>query len=238
MKKIICFIALSLILMSLVSAETCYGVKAQNEPINISQVANASYCNITKVKYPNSSTAVSNIVMTKDGVSFEYEFTGTSELGVYLVEGICGTDVWTCDFEVTGIGDELTTARSILFLGLIFILLVLFVMILVFVPMLPSQDFKTDEKNIIDINWLKYLRPVLWGIAYNLLVAIVFLTSNVALAYLPNDMFGNFLFMLFKIMFILNLPIIVIWFLYTFKKIFDDREVKRMLERGVELETQ
>jgi hypothetical protein len=106
MKKILLTLILGMFLISFASAE--YSVlkpQAQGECINLPQVSDASSCNITSITFPvNSSYALRNVEMQKNGTHFNYTFCSTNTLGVYTVDGVCDDAVWVYDFEVTTTG--------------------------------------------------------------------------------------------------------------------------------------
>lgn len=242
--KLIFALAFFLVALPLVSAETNLndlGSYPQGKCVLIKQVcATCSYVNVS-ISYPNSSLATQNGGMNKIGsATWTFEFCNTTTKGRYDINGegdISGsptafTSYW---FDITSTGNRLGTENSILYLGLIAILIFLFLLIVFNVNKLPSKDNMSDDGFILSINHLKYLRPVFYAIAWGLLLAITFVTSNISLAYLPMEMFGEFFFMVWRVMFILTFPMILIWFLYMFVGIFKDKEVKHMLERGIEL---
>jgi uncharacterized membrane protein len=63
---------------------------------------------------------------------------------------------------------------------------------------------------------------------------ICYLGSNIAFAYLGTQLFGKLLFNVFYIMGILLFPFALIWIVYIFASIFQDRELKRLMEHGIE----
>lgn len=136
-------------------------------------------------------------------------------------------------FEVNLSGVEFTEARAILYIGLMGMLIFLFIINLIVIPLLPSKDNYDEEGTLISINQLKYLRPILYVTAYLLLMSLMFVSSNIAFAYLGTDLIGDLLFNIFQIMMVLALPMVVIWFIYILASIFQDREMKRYLERGI-----
>jgi len=184
------------------------------------------------------------IPVVTDDYLFVVNVTGGnfSEVGAYH-EGInCITDDGTIgafpkiiSFEVTPTGEELTTAKAILQLGFIALLILLLLADLFSIMLLPDKTTKDGQGLIMDFGNLKYLRPLLLLVAWVILLAIFFLASNIAIAYLTAGMFGSFLFVVYKIMFVLTLPIIFVWFIWIFVKMFQDREIKSMLERGVSI---
>lgn len=75
--------------------------KGQN--VSLIQIANATQCNITSIIYsPNSTTLLSDLVMTKRGVEFNYTFLQnyTQSVGRYIVSGECDHIVWAYDFDI------------------------------------------------------------------------------------------------------------------------------------------
>lgn len=136
--------------------------------------------------------------------------------------------------EVTGTGFEFTTARSIMYLGLLTLLVFVFLLICIGTPMLPGKDNYDEEGTLISINQLKYIRPVLWFVAWFILLGIMFVTSNVALAYMGTELMGNVFFTIFQVMMALSFPMVLIWFIYIFYNLFQDKEMKKHIERGWE----
>jgi len=227
-------------LITLTSAESNLGTFKQNDCIDLKQTCdNCTYINISSITYPNSTQIILNKQMTKEGIDYIYSLCNTSTLGIYKYttfgdkDGTTKTEVIT--FTITYSGNDLDTQKAILYLGLIAILTFLFILVISSIPKLPSSDVVDEEGIILGINNLKYLRPILWGIAWILLLGIMFVTSNISIAYLPTAMFGDFFFLIYRIMFLLTLPMVIIWFVYIIIKLFRDKEMKKMIERGVEM---
>jgi len=88
---------------------------------------NCTYCNLTSVKYPNSSNIVTNVVMTKTDSYYNYTLSSseTNVLGTYKYCYVCGNAIDTAtgciDFEVTYTGEKLSLSHSIIVL--VFIIL-------------------------------------------------------------------------------------------------------------------
>jgi hypothetical protein len=141
MKKQVMFIFLLLLVVPMLySYQETLGIVKQNEPANLIQTCyGATSGNITRVIYPDKTFAINSpVVMTKNGDNFNYSFLNTSQLGQYLVYGICDSQVWQYDFEVTPDGTKLT-GYSISFY--IFILIILATLIyLSFHYSLPNME--------------------------------------------------------------------------------------------------
>jgi len=136
-------------------------------------------------------------------------------------------------FQVTLTGEVLSEEMSILYIGLLGILVFLFVVCIGTITLLPSKDNYDDEGVLLSINQLKYLRPIFYAISYLLFMALMFISSNIAKAYLNTDLIGEFFFVIYSIMMIFMLPMVFIWFAYIIYSIFQDKQMKKYLDRGI-----
>jgi len=101
MKKIMLVLVLGIFLISLASAscpvgDDCIGTIELSNSIEIYQTCNnCTYCNFTKVKYPNKTVFLSNLEATQDETYFSYDILGgnNSELGEYEYCYDCGNAV-------------------------------------------------------------------------------------------------------------------------------------------------
>ncbi len=240
-KKILITIILGIFLFSFASATMNYPV---NEQVNITAVclnngfcSDLAICNMT-IQEPSGDFIIDNVGMV-DGGSFYYTNITTGEMGTHIVSGFCkdGSIYRNIEysFEVTPNGDSLSLSNSVLVLGFIFLLLLLFIGVVFGAVAIPSNDEKDDAGNIINKGMTKYFKPILFMVAWGLMLGILFVSSNVALAYLNFGMFGKFLFMMFQIQMWLTFPLIMVWFIWIFVSIFQHNETKKMLERGVDI---
>lgn len=209
--------------------------------VNGSAASSSATCNIS-VNYPNGTYLIQNNSMTNlNNGEFNYtlDSTKTEPLGKYNWVVFC-CDGLNCaagygSFEVTYTGKILDTQTSILYTSLFAILIFLLMFTLFGITKLPSKDIMTEDNLIIDINKLKYLRPILYGVCWGLLLAIIFIISNISVAYLPDSLIGDFFFVIYSVMFVLTFPMILFLFIYIFYKIFKDKEMKELIERGVQI---
>lgn len=220
---------------------TTIGTVKKGDCINLYQVCeNCTYNNISRILYPNKTIVTSNVTMNNgDDTFYYYNFCDTNDLGTYIVNGYGNLDgvktTWVYDFEVTGTGFEFSQSRSIYFIAMLFILVIFFIGTIYLTFYLPSGNDTDDYGLIMGVNNLKYLKFALYGLAWGLLLAILFTSSNIALAYLGSEMFGDLLFALFKVMMVLSAPIVIVLTLFVFVNIFRDKETRRILERGAEV---
>jgi len=104
------------------SAQPSLGTFKKGECISLVQICEScTYNNISYVLYPNSSTALSNVQMTRDDTFYNYTFCDTNIIGEYLVNGFGDEDgtkeIWVYDFRITGSGDSVSTTQGILLLA-------------------------------------------------------------------------------------------------------------------------
>ena len=67
--------------------------KAGDTVTLIQTCGNCTYCNVTSLKYPNGTSALSSTAMVKDGVEYTYDYTTNSSIvGTYLVNTDCDVD--------------------------------------------------------------------------------------------------------------------------------------------------
>jgi hypothetical protein len=232
-------IFLFLIETSFAEVETL-GVFKQNDCVGLLQTcSNCTFSNLTSVILPNGTQELISKLMTKHGVEYNYTYCNTSAMGTYIANGYSDVDgtntVWAYDFDITYTGKALDTQTSILYIAL-FALLVFFLIFTIYgIARLPNRDTTTEDNLLIDINKLKYLRTVLYGVCWGLILAIMFIVSSISVGYLPDSLIGSFFFSMYSVMFVLTLPMVIILFLYLFYRVFTDREMKQMLERGVQI---
>ncbi len=244
MKKIILVVIVGIFLISLVSAEQqtlgTFKQGSTGDCITLIQTCgNCSYNNISTVLKTGEDSEVFTInsAMTQDNTYYNYSFCNITNLGIYNVHGFGNPNgvktSWVYEFEITGTGFDLDVPRTNLSIALLFLIVFAFVICIFGVTKLPSTDNFEDGK-LISVSKLKYLRPVLGGVSWFLLIAIFYTGSNIALAYMGTTLLGNILFVLFRIMFLLTLPMIVVWFLYIFVSVFQDRKLEKNILRGFE----
>jgi hypothetical protein len=130
-----------------------------------------------------------------------------------------------------------TTQTSIYILGIV--ILILFMLGLSYIIFqLPNSDSMDDSNNILQISQLKHVRSILWVIIWGIGLAIIFMLSNLSLAYLTNKMIGNLFFGFYRIMFYVTLVGIPVYTMFILYRAFQDREFQNMLNRGAELRGQ
>lgn len=246
MKLIGVIFLLSIMMVSLVSAGELGQPVKQNGVVDLVQTcSNCTYVNLTSITYPNGTQEIIGVDMVRTGEDYKFSWGNTSQIGTYkyhtcgdLTHASSNTRIVTCEtitFEVTYGGNNSDSPSSILYLAILGINIFLFLLVVYSIPKLPQGDNRDEDNKIISINWLKYLRPVGWGIAWLLLLSLMFVVSNISLAYLSAPLVGKLFFVIYQIMFYMTLPMILIWIIWLIYRAVMDNRMMEMIERGVDM---
>jgi uncharacterized membrane protein YhdT len=242
-KKILTIFILSIFFLSFVTPLTLdnLGTFQQDNNVRVSQICqDATYINLSSVSYPNSSIALNNIEMISAGSGeFYYNFNLTNDIGRYDVRGISDgcLKTFATSFDITYTGKILTGEIITIYIIAILALILLFVVVSFIINYLPSKDSSDEDGSILHISNLKHLRSVLYAVNWSIILAIMFIVSNLGIAYMPSSMIGDLFFAIFKVMFWMSIIVLPLWFLKIFVDIFKDKELKQMIERGVDIKS-
>jgi len=219
--------------------------------VHVSNISNGRPLNNTDVDcflhlyYPNGSHSLeTSLNKDSNGEDHDIFISGTN----FSILGDHAYYIW-CDsaeagdtggsasgiYIITLTGTELTEGKSILLVGLLAILVFVFVGNLIALPFVPKGDNKSEDGQLLSINNLKHLKLPLMLSAYVLFMAIIYVASNISFAFLSTTLIATLLFKLYTVMMILLLPIVIITFLYLITSLLSENEVKKLLDRGVEL---
>ena len=235
-KRIFILFALALVLVPMVSADSL-GILKKDTTIELFQSCDTcTYVNLSSVNLPNGTINIYNTAMTKSGTSYTSDFSNTDLQGAYSYE-VCGDKDGSlnCEilyFEINYNGEGTSTSQGIIYSVLLGLLVVLFFVSLWSISILPSKDERTDEGLIVDAGNLKHLRKVIMLASYGLLMGIFYIASNIGFVVLTNAMFGKVMFTIFQVMYRMLLPVIFGVIIWIFVSMFQDRELKKMIERG------
>ena len=157
--------------------------------------------------------------------------TGYYPYGLNCQDGAGGSLSGT--LVVTNTGEFIETPQAIIYVGLLGILILVFISIFLGMSFLPNDNAKDEEGKILQISYLKHLRLVLWLAAYFLFIAIIFLSSNIASAYLPGELFNNLLFALFSILLAVSPVVVIVILISFFVRFYHDKQFQQLLNRGM-----
>lgn len=220
-----------ILVLVLLVTPTLAQIYEQDKPLDIKIpcMNNGTYCsasatcNVT-ILYPNSTTLINNEVMTNNLAFHNYSLVQeqTNTLGEYEVTIMCqdGTiyGYSTFDYKITPTGEEPSTSEGILYIGIFAVLLIFFILCMY---------------GIISIDKL-FIRFALFQISYLLIVAITFISSNIANNFITNAPFlVSFSEILFKVFMIGYFPFLVGSICYLFYMVITIKEIKDMIDKGI-----
>lgn len=233
MKKLIIMTSIVILCITMISAEKI------NEPVELVQGCNnCTYCNISKILYPNQTVFLTNLEMTEDGESYNYTLSNdyVQIRGEYCWWYVCGnadeSDTGKLCFEVTNTGKEVTTAEGIIYMISFAVLLTFFGISLYFAVTIPFSNERKNKK-LIRINKYKYLKIICIETTY---ILLTFLTA-LAMSMSENLLYFNGVYNLFYFLYavLINLLIPSVFFivgLFIYLKTADGKAAKRLNDRG------
>ena len=187
MKKLLLTSILVIFFLSFASAQIqSLGTVRMGDDINLIQTCdNCTFNNITSVLYPNSTQTIGEFDMTKRGTV--YNFTLSSDnataVGTYIVNGFGDLDgidtVWNYDFEITSFGTKISNS-GIIYAVLLLIIFAMDLLVFFLIYMLGRENYRDGVGNFIGISLKKYIRAVLIGISYGLILITLNLMNAAA----------------------------------------------------------
>ena len=186
----------------------------------------------------NGTNIINNLSMTGTNLYFNVtlptKFIG--DYNVLILSPTASNSTTEFTYRVTYTGDELSSSQTwIYILGLVFLIIII-LGLFVMKEHLPKYDSMDEYGTILEINQLKHFRGVIWIIIWILTLAIIYITSSIAIAYLNSLLLGNLFFVLFRLMFLFTIIGVPVYIIYLFYKVWRDKEFQRMITRGAELQ--
>jgi len=230
MKKIMMLFLLGIFLLTTVSAEV--ETVPFNETVSLRYTctlnnaipsASTEY-NIT-ISYPNGTSFIDNKATTPLGNgAFSYS-TLFNPVGLYKVQMFCYDDTYSYSsegwYDVTPNGEQATVGTSILYIGLIFILVI-------FLAGGVTIFMKTD--NLL-------AKVGMLGISYLLLMAVSFISWQMAIDFLTST---PFLISMLRIIFFVLIaglfPLVIGSFAWYFLMVFKIKEIENLMTKGFSFE--
>ena len=137
------------------------------------------------------------------------------------------------EFDLINNVVDVSVGSAILYVSLFIVLFFVFFMNIWFINRLPEKNNQDEEGKFISINWLKYLRGSLWFVEYILFVAILYVSSNLSFYYLNEHLIANVLFVIYRLAFLLAPVIVIIWIVWVFAKIAQDKRFWKLIQNGI-----
>ena len=169
------------------ASESTLGIFEVSTDIELLQICSnetalCDICNISSIKYPNSSILLSNLEMTRRVADFNYTINSTyiSKIGTYTVNGFCeaGNElkVFSYVFEVTVNGNEKPTGIVIVFFTFLFTICVASLLALLLYNIFRFIEWNFDASDLIfnvsayfingSVTFFMFSRPVVGPIKY------------------------------------------------------------------------
>jgi len=200
-------------------------------------ITDGVFCEAILLDLDGSELIVLNATAHLDHYDLDIDGNNITKRGIYGFTIHCLSDDFggflTSYFEASYSGKELSTSNSVMYIPLFLVFFFLFFITFYGIGLLPSKNETDPDNRIIKISYLKYLRTTLYFVLWMFVIAILYISSNLAFAYLPDTLIANFLFTFFKICFGLTLPITIIIFLWILSQITEDKQLNSMMKRGL-----
>jgi len=226
LKKLLILLLFIVVISSVDATVETLGTFEQGECLDLLQVGyGLTTCNITSVTYPNSTGAIGEVAMTKLGTEYSYNFCLTDPLGTYIVNGFCsnGTEtvVWAYDFDVTPNGEIMTVGKALINIGLLSILIIFFIACIMF--FIHGKNLLSKVSTI--------------GLGYLLLIAITFISWNMASDFLSSVPFVPAMFrILFFVLMAGLFPLLLGGFAWYFFMLWKIKEIQDLMNKGMSMD--
>ena len=194
-----------------------------------------TFINIT-LKDTTSTIVFSNQPMTLSGGIFSFEILSGnhSQIGTYFVEGHSNLDnPFKACYVITNIKQETTTSESLLYLGLIFISVLVFLFSLWASIVIPFTNKQNELGRVLSITWFKYFKIMFMTLTYGMLVWIMNLSVSITQNLVSLTQFNGFFAMIFNVLLSLAFPLFVITFIFFNMSMLRDIKLNRLLQRGI-----
>ena len=218
-KKLFLFVIIVFFLTSFITSSSSdkresLGIFEKGNDIELIQLCSdganlCASCNISSIKYPNSTIIISDQEMTKRVADFNYTLISnyTQTTGEYKVNGVCtsgaDTQVWNYYFEVTNNGNETPEGVVIVLFVLLFILITVGLLGLLLYNIFHMIQWDFDAKDLI-FNVSAYFG--------------LFVTYILGKTYLGNEFFDSFLIWVIGVTALTNVILPLIAFLMSYMR--------------------
>lgn len=127
-----------------------FGTFEKGECVNIRTILNVTEVNISSISFPDSKIIMLDKEMQKNGMTFNYSFCNTSELGTYVYDYYDDEgNVYVNSFDVTLNGKPIPSSFLIVIYTLVFIAVFYFGIIYFFKALEEFTLLQMDLKDLI-----------------------------------------------------------------------------------------
>ncbi|KKM22018.1 hypothetical protein LCGC14_1629620 [marine sediment metagenome] len=159
--------------------------------VDITTILNSSSVNISSISYVNTSKAVLNRAMTKNGRTFNYTFCDTGVLGVYNYDYFDDEGhVFVNDFLITNIGDTIDTGSALVYIIILSSVIFLFIIFLLVAIKTPFKNIQIENGSVttvLKVTSTKYIKLIAIWISYGLFLWILAIITGLTNNYIWFD---------------------------------------------------
>lgn len=231
-------LVLPLIFAQIYQRETVIDLKIPFE-VNGSIPSATATCNIS-INYPNGTYLKENVSMTnRNNGDFNITLNATETvlIGEYEWRAFC-CDGTKCAagygiFEITPSGTELSTAQGIIYI--IFLLIAFFIFwICIYGSFKIKWRNDVDETGkVVSINDLKWLKLFLMVFSYLTFMFIMVMTYNITENFIYLGNVSSYFYYVYLISLSVFFPIMVLMPWVVLYIVFQDKKVKKLIQRGL-----
>lgn len=210
-----------------------------NHPIRLDGFPSTALdCNIT-IFDPDNIKLVDFQPMTNGGDEHNYlvNESNTTKQGVYPYDVTCTTGASnrtdSFQFEITASGENLETGESIIYIIVLVIAFFIFCLLVFGSFKIPWRNSKDETGKVLDVNDFKWVKLACMVFSYLVLMFILSLTHDITINFLFLDNVGNFFQGAYMVLLTLFYPMMVLMPWVVMFILFQDRRVKKLLERGL-----
>jgi len=239
--KILLTLMIGMFLFSLVGIQAGdFDSHKQNTDFTLTISGNeATSCNTTWIKFPNGSSNILNIPMTKDGTTFyttiesgNFSSLGTTCLGLSCTDG-SQNEVGSKCLDVTPEGYTVSEGSGIIYSILFLGTLVLFIISLYYGLTLPWKNNSSEEGDLLSIDYKKYLKMFLLFTSYLILTFTFAIGKGMSNDFLMSDGAYGFFNVGFSVLLIGIMPSLIALGYFVIASAIFDKKVQRAIERGL-----
>lgn len=198
---------------------------------------NSTWCNITKINYPNKTAFNVNIAMDRDlNGNYNYTFCDTFINGEYQVTTTLDIDgevttVPPYSFDVTPNGFQINVATAILQVILFLAVFGVFLLLLYASLKIPFGNLASPEGKIISVNNFKYLKIGAIALSYVVLMFLFAILDSIMVNFIFSGSSNKIFEWLYNIMLAFMIPVAIASIVIGFAVFINDIYVKKKLQR-------
>jgi hypothetical protein len=199
--------------------------------------SNSATCNIT-VYSPNLTAIINNQAMTNNGAYFNYTIPAQTQISNLYSTAITCKDgnnqgFSTFQMEINPLGAELDGSKASLYIAMLLIGILMFIGSIIAAITIPADNPRDQMTGyVLAVSNIKYVKIILWGIAYLLLMLIMWTSYIISFGLLNMDFLGSLFQFAFYTMVVLVLPLIVLLVYLMIANAVRDSEISKLISGG------